>query len=173
MPKNSWTILDNNTIMFKDITKKLIGNSETYPEMTIRQNDSKVVKIPITTPDEIMIEVRQEFKRVEQSIEWNDPDETEIGVNEYSLPQDILEAADEILIFINGTFTGLTNNSGYYKDRAKGCITFLVGSATGFLNTDPMYNVLATDQVKKLAYEAKHGHPYERKVQNLITLEWR
>jgi len=173
MPKNSWTILDNNTIMFKDITKKLIGNSETYPEMTIRRNDSKVVKIPITTPDQIMIEVRQEFKRIEQSIEWSDPDETEIGVNEYSLPQDILEAADEILIFINGTFTGLTNNSGYYKDRAKGCITFLVGSATGFLNTDPMYNVLATDQVKKLAYEAKHGHPYERKVQNLITLEWR
>lgn len=172
-PKSSWTIIDNHTIMFKDTTKKLIGNSETFPEMTIRQPNGRVIKIPILNPDQILIEVRQEFKRIEQSIEWNDPDETEISVEKHSLLRDILEAADEILIFINGAFTGLTNNSGYYKDRAKGCLTFLVGSATSILNTDPLYNVFATDQAKRLAYEAKHGHPYERKVKKLITLEWR
>ena len=173
VPKNSWTILDNNTIMFKDTSKRLIGNSDTFPKLSLQRPDGKIVKIPMKTSDEIMIEVRQEFERTEQTIEWNDPNETEIDVSDAELPLEILEASDEILIFINGVFTGLTVNSGYYKDRAKGCITLLASSAVSMLNTDPLYNALALDQAKRMAYKEKHGVDYKRKVKNLITLEWR
>ena len=174
VPKNSWTILDNNTIMFKDTKKKLIGNSETYPNFTFMREDGNITTIETNTPAEILIEVRQEFKRVEGTIDWEEPNEQEIIVEKHEeLTLDILEAADEILIFINGCYTGLTNNSGYYKNKAKGSIQFLVSSAISFLNEDPLYNLLVEDQQRRINFKEKHGYDYARKVKNTITLEWR
>jgi hypothetical protein len=98
-PRNSFSIVDNNTILFKD-------------QNTI-----------LNIQDKILIEVRQEFRRKERTFNFESLDHFNIFRNEYDLALDILESRDEILIFINGTFAGLKENLGYIKNEDLNAIT--------------------------------------------------
>lgn len=173
MPKEAWTILDNHTILLKDTSTVLLGNTSNWPMQIILRPDGTRIEAPVKVADEVLIEVRQEFSRVEQTIVWREQNEWDIEVGKYDLPKEILEASDEILIFFNGMFTGLRCNFGYKKDKSRGCITFLSSSAVEAICNDPLYNYLMQNQDKRLAYKNEYGHDYVAKVENRITLEWR
>lgn len=173
MPKESWTILGNNTILIKDHSTMLLGHPNNFPVNKMHNQKGEIVDVTLTTCDEILIEVRQEFQRVEETINWQEFNNWDIGIDKYDLPKEILEAQDEILIFINGVFTALRNDYGYHKDRGRGCVTILSSSVIDALCTDPFYTILETNIEKKLAYVSKYGSQYLPKIDNRITLEWR
>lgn len=173
-PKESYVILDNHTIMFKDKETQLIGAENNFPVKHIRKDDGSVVEVEHKVEDRILIEVRQEFQRQERTITITDPNTFDINVEEHDLPKEILEAADEILIFFNGVFSGLRNNLGYVKDRNKGVITILDGSYVEMMNHDPLYKFFMLNTEKHLEWQDKNGgKPYEPNINNKITLEWR
>lgn len=173
-PQESFVILDNHTIMFKDRTTKLIGTNENYPVDYIRKKDGSIVNITRTQPDEVLIEVREQFDRQEQTITIKSIDTFDIDVKEHDLPPDIIEAADEILIYINGIFTGLKNGIGYKKDKQKGAITILDGNFVELMNHDPLYKLFMLDPDKRFKWQQKNGgKEYEPKIDNRVTLDWR
>lgn len=173
-PQDSFVILDNHTIMFKDQETKLIGSPDNYPKEYIRKEDGKIIELNRKQPDEILIEVRPKFDRKEQTITVRDINEYDINIRKYDLPPDIIEAADEILIFINGVFTGLRSGIGYIKDRQKGAITILDGKYVELMNNDPLYKLFMLDIDKHFLWQQRNGgRPYEPKINNKVTLEWR
>ncbi|ODV53222.1 hypothetical protein [Lysinibacillus fusiformis] len=175
MPHESYFILDNYTIKFKDNLTKLIGHESNFPTRTeIKGNDpSETVELPFIKEDLILIEVRQKYDKQEKTYTNYKPDNQEINVMEHNIPPNILEANDEILIYINGLFTGYKHNVDYRKDRAKGVITLLNDSYSRLINYDPLYKFLETDPKKMAKWELKYGRPYIPKIKNVVTLEWR
>ena len=152
----------------------LIGSQDNYPTEHVRKEDGEIVELNRRQQDEILIEVRQKFDRQEQTIQVKDINEYDIGIQKYDLPPDIIEAADEILIYINGVFTGLRNGIGYVKDRSKGAITVLDGNYVELMNNDPLYTLFMLDVDKHFLWQQRHdGKPYEPKINNKVTLEWR
>lgn len=173
-PQDSYVILDNHTILFNDRTTRLIGAPDNYPKEIVRKEDGELIELNRTQPDEILIEVRQKFDRKEETITVKDINEYDIDIQKYDLPPDIIEAADEILIFINGVFTGLRNGIGYIKDRSKGAITILDGDYVELMNNDPLYKLFMLDVDKHFLWQQRHDEqPYEPKINNKVTLEWR
>ncbi|PTY93104.1 hypothetical protein [Heyndrickxia sporothermodurans] len=173
-PQESYVILDNHTILFNDRETMLIGSQDNYPTEHVRKEDGEIVELNRRQQDEILVEVRQKFDRQEQTIQVKDIDEYDIGIQKYDLPPDIIEAADEILIYINGIFTGLRNGIGYVKDRSKGAITVLDGNYVELMNNDPLYTLFMLDVDKHFLWQQRHdGQPYEPKINNKVTLEWR
>lgn len=169
-PKESWTIIDNNTILFKDQTTKLISSEEEE----IIGADGKISIIPHSVTDKILVEVRQEFMRKERTITWTETDNWDIDVEKYDLPLDILEAQDEILIFVDGTYTGLRSNFGYRIDRVKGCITILDGEVINMLCKDELASYFAIHPEAAATWQKQHnGVAYTPVISHQITLEWR
>jgi hypothetical protein len=171
--KESFTVLDNYTILFKDNNTSLLGTPDNFPNKTILMSNNTTRQVPLTTYDDILVEVKQDFERQEQTILWEELNNWDIDIAKYDLPKEILEANDEIMIFVNGLYTGLRRNLGYRLDRARGCITILSSSVIEGICTDPLYNYLQTHQDKRLAYKTKYGHDYVPKIENKITFEWR
>lgn len=171
--KESYIILDNNTIMFKDKETRLIGTEDNYPVKTILK-DKEAVSMNRSIADEILVEVRQEFERQERTVIISEPNSHDIDIQKYDLPKEILEASDEILIFINGVFAGLRDNLGYKKDRSKGAVTILDGDYVEMMNHDPLWKFLMINTEKYLEWKDRNGgKEYEPKINNKIILEWR
>lgn len=138
-PQESYTILDNYTIMFNDDESSLIGNSFNYPNEVlldsnhapVKDDKGNLMKIHHTKADKILIEVRQDFDRVESYVKGNKTRTVNYSINiqENNLPNEILTSNDEILIYINGLFPGLKLNDGlrysYSRDTSKGTIEIL------------------------------------------------
>lgn len=173
MPAESWSLLSNNMIMFNDKTKVLTGNSKTYPNSTVMKSDGTLVTYPIKRPDDILIEVRQEFMRKEVTFNWSEPNNWEIGLDKYQIPFDILDCSDEILIFINGVFTGMRTNIGYIKNVSKGTISIQDSSVISMMCVDKLYTAIVSDQELRLAWKEKYGTDIKQNINNKITLEWR
>ena len=120
-----------------------------------------------------MIEVRQEFARKEVTINWTEANNWEISVEKYDIPIDILDCGDEILIFIDGVFTGMRTNIGYLKSVSKGSVSIQSSSVVNAMCTDKLYSDIISSQAKRLAYKNKFGKDIEQKINNKLTFEWR
>ena len=138
-PQSSYTILDNYTIMFNDEYNTLIGNTYNYPDevlldenhIPIKTDKGEIFKIHHDRADKILIEVRQDFSRIESYVPGNRSKTADYSVNiqANNLPTEILDTNDEILIYINGLFPGLKLNDGiryaYSRDTQRGTIDIL------------------------------------------------
>lgn len=175
MPYNSYFILDNYTIKFKDPVNKLIGHESNFPVRTeIKKDDpTDLIEMAFKKEDVILVEVRQNYDKQERTYRIYKPDNHEINVAENNLPPSILEANDEILIYINGLFTGYKHNVDYRKDRAKGVITLINDQYSRLINYDPLYSFLETDPKKMAEYQLRYGSLRTPQVENVVTLEWR
>jgi hypothetical protein len=171
-PMETYTILDNYTILFNDKTTMLVGSRNNFPdEKVIVRGAEKIVHH--TSADEILVEVKQSFERRENTIKLNRGTNYDISIAEYNLPIDILEAEDEIMIFVDGLFHGLMNLEGYVKDRHRGVITLLNSDVVDSIVSDPLHTFLASNCAANLAYKNTHGGAeYIPKTKQLI-LEWR
>jgi hypothetical protein len=175
MSNESFLILDNYTIKFKDPVNQLIGHSSNYPIKTVikDKDPSETVDLPFTDSDVVLVEVRQKYDKNEKTFTLHKPDNQEINVVANNIPSSILEANDEIMIFINGLFTGYKDNVEYRKELQKGTIALLSNRFSQLINYDPLYTYLALNPQKMAKWQLQHGAPYEPKIKNVITLEWR
>jgi hypothetical protein len=102
--------------------------------------------------------------------------QSEFYIENYNIPSNILDSKDEVLIYINGIFTGLTqrNSDAYQLDKIKGCITIKNSNVLALLNTDPLWNVLKRNDYIYIAWKNKYKKTeYVSNIKNQITLVWR
>ena len=152
------------------------------------RDDGDIVTVHHSRGTKILVEVKQDFQRKENFIKLNPDTVSDISISEYDLPIEILEAADEVMIFIDGLFMGLRKSFGYELDRYRGVISLGVRrdsndetqDKTETTNMDviqrivddPLYTFLESHPDKKLEYENKNGKPYEKKTRTVL-FDWR
>ena len=187
-PQTAFTILDNYTILINDKNDMLIGNANNYPTETILKDNKELVTIQHNKADKILVEVKQDFQRQENFIKLNPDTISDISISEYNLPIEILEAADEVMIFVDGLFMGLRKSFGYELDKYRGVISIGVRrdnddetqdktETTNFdviqrIIEDPLYTFLESHPDKKLEYENKYGESYQKKTRTIL-FDWR
>ena len=184
-PSETFTILDNYTIMFNDVNTALIGTASNYPDEILLDKDKLPVKtitgenavVHHTKSDDILIEVKQETnKREEHFLIDTNSQSFAVDLEQNDIPLEILETNDEVLIFVDGLFTGLKNNDGskftYSRDTSQGLITINSPDVIESIVTDPLYKFFKLNPSAALKYRNKHGEEYKPKKKDLI-LEWR
>lgn len=184
LPKDSWNILSNKTIMLRKLIWPTISTAaQTYPEQTYildknehgKKADGREITITHASPDRVVVEIRQEFERQEKTFLY--PGEiSEFSIEQYGLPNTIFETQDEVLVYVNGVFTGLTrrNSDAYRLDRNKECFTILNSGVLDMLNSDPLWNILRRNDYMYTAWKIKNNaSEYKSDIENYITLVWR
>lgn len=170
--QDSYTVLDNYTILLHDAKTKLIGGKHNFPEDKVLNNKGEYKDIHHINADRILVEVKQDLDRQENHI-YLSPDTTyEINVHKYELPMDMLEASDEIMIFIDGMYYGLRNLIGYQKDIYRNSIKLMDSAVASRIFADPLKVALSKNPKLNAKYEEEYGKPYEPKVIEM-TFDWR
>lgn len=174
-PADAFTVFDNYTLLINDDTA-LIGNSQNYPEETVLAGGSKHT-LTHSVADKLLVEVRQD-DRQEVTVQLEGHPIYDLDVEKLGISTDILEAADEIMIFSDGLYFGPTLNGseidgGYIINRARGCITIRQDEILESINTDDEYLYLKAHPYENIVYLKRHNNePYER-YNAKLTLEWR
>lgn len=175
--KTDWTILDNKTLMLKYNDFIAIGSSDNYPVEKCQKEDSNnIFEITHKNPDYILAEVRSDYDRKEITIDFSEDINNEIYIDKYKIPIDILEAADEIIIYWNGIFTGLSRNkkSDYRLDKYKGCVILQNIDFLAAMSKDPLGAILKSSVAKYAAWKnMKNKSEYIRPNDRSLTLVWR
>lgn len=187
-PQSSFTILDNYTLMLNDQKQMLTGNYNNFPDEKIIKTDGTVDTVHHEKADRLLVEVKWDYDRQENFIKLNPDTISDISISEYELPFEILEAGDEIMIFIDGLFFGLRKSFGYETDVNRGVISLGVRrdledstqekTQTNFdiidrIINDPLYTYFEKNPDKKLEYENTHdGKSYEKKTRTVL-FDWR
>lgn len=181
-PQDSYVILDNYTIMFKDDKHTLIGNDSNYPdEILLDDNHLPIVDekgryqtIHHKHGDNILVEIRQDLNKVENHIQSNKSKTAKYSVNvqDHNIPAEILDSSDEILIYINGLFAGLKLNDGmkyaYTRDINQGTISILDPSVSRILIDDsPLI------MQKKCAIQERDDSMRALKIAQVSMAEWK
>ena len=136
---------------------------------------------PNPMPSKILVEVRQDFDRVEKVLNFEErsggPNDIFVGSSGDfpQVPENILDTSDEVLIFLNGMFYGLAANNGYTLDKNRLEIRIHNNDFIDTVVKDPVYNIMYDENGNKtlaeLEFEDAHGYEYKRK--NEIILNWR
>lgn len=172
---DTFTVFDNYTLLINSETP-LIGDWQNYPAEDVVSGGKKYT-LTHDIADKLLVEVRQD-ERQEQTIQLDGHPVYDIDIEKYDLPPDILEAADEIMIFADGLYFGPTLNGneidgGYIKNVARGCITIRQDEILEAINHDEEDVHLRTHPYEKITYLKRHENkPYER-YNAKMTLEWR
>lgn len=189
-PSDSYVLLDNRTIMFLDQDTALLGNDKNFRLETREADDGTKIterveymhKDGITSrlvhknSDQILIEVLNDYG-------WNEShftlkqtkDNFKIVLDDYDVPNSILNSSDEIKIYIDGLFIGLRNNEGYRRvvNLDHPVLEIVNPGVIDRLRTDPMYNYLISTPSAMLAYKNTHGGKEYLPAAKDIILEWR
>ena len=173
--KEDWTLLGNKTIMIRNTAYPLIAPmSNTYPKQTYAGDPPFTVTHQQS--DVVYVEIRQEFERQEMTFSYDPDYYNEMSVDTLHIPSNILETKDEVLIFMNGLFTGLTirDSDSYHVDQYKGCLTIDNASVLSKLNIDPLYELLKTNDAVYNGWKIRNNKTeYVPDTTNNITIMWR
>lgn len=170
LPENAYTLFDNHTLLIND-DKALIGNNKNYPtEIIAANNTTHTLNRP--QDDLILVEVRQD-ERVEKTITCKGHPVYDIDTSAYNLDPSILEASDEIMIFVNGLFFGPSLNNGYAKSITRGVISISQDDTLQVMNYDEEKIHLDGDQESLEKYRINHNNNDYVQDNAKLTLEWR
>lgn len=172
LEKDDWSLLGNRTIMIKNTITPVVGTmSNNYPDEYVSDN-GKAIKVTHKQTDVISVEIRQDFSRQEYT--FNAPGGSEMNLEDLNIPANILETKDEILIYINGVFTGLSakDKNSYHTDPYKECLSIDNPKVLESLNIDPLWRVLQ-DKDTYEAWKLFTGKSAYIPRKNKITLVWR
>lgn len=170
-PLDAFTIFDNNTLLIND-NAALIGNINNYPTETLYVDQHKAVTLTRNISDKILVEVRQD-ERIETDFTIDSENfYGELSIDKYGLDRTILEASDEILIFIDGMFSGSKLNNGYRLYPYRGAIFISNEDANNIIRSDSEHEYLIGHRDEHASYLIKYGSDYEHDNANII-LEWR
>lgn len=180
-PQQAFTILDNYTLLVNDEKTMLVGNANNFPDEEVRPSeDGQHFYIHHEKSDQILVEVKQDYDRQENTILLDSTTNRSIDVEHYDLPLGILEASDEVAIYLDGLFTGLKKS----VDSDKEGMSYALSPYTGTIDikdadtiqriiNDPLYTFYETHPEAKLAYQNTHeGKSYPKKYHHLL-FEWR
>ena len=190
-PQDSYTLLNNKTIVFLDTDNQIIGNDSNYREETVAaedgskyiehteyrlNDDNEVVRLTHKRSDRIMVEVREDYDWKEAHFKLKrTKDCFKIVLDQYDLVASLLETNDEIKIYVDGCFFGLKKDQGYRKliDVAHPTLEIIDPDVIQRLTSDPMLDFLRTNPEEMLAYKNTHdGEEYLPPAKDII-LEWR
>ena len=88
------------------------------------------------------------------------------------MDQSILDASDEIMVFVNGLFFGARSCDGYQKNPLRGAITITQDEILSAMNSDEEYMYLKTNELENQKYLEKYDKPYSQ-YNATLTFEWR
>ena len=132
----------------------------------------KAVTLTRNISDKILVEVRQD-ERIETDFTIDSENfYGELSIDKYGLDRTILEASDEILIFIDGMFSGSKLNNGYRLYPYRGAIFISNEDANNIIRSDSEHEYLIGHRDEHASYLIKYGSDYEHDNANII-LEWR
>lgn len=183
-PEDRYSIIDNFTIAFNEVPTKLVGKD--YEHTWMYDSLGNLKKMQYRQPDNILIEVRRDYERRENTIEYKSNNSCSISMMEHDIPTDIFTntGKDEILIFVDGLFWGLRDGNGYELDTKNMTMKFenIQLRDNDYINIierlvhDPLESSLLTDEessINKRAWYKKYfGEEYKKK-SKIITLDWR
>lgn len=173
-PRESYVIVDANTIKFKDESSMLVGLPDNFPTQYVSQSDGAIVTLTRSMSDEILVEVRPDTSFKEQTITFDNVNDWDIDIAEYGLPPSLLTSKDEVMIYVNGLYTGLRSGLGYRKDSVEGKLTILSPSVVEAMTADSLQNYFQLNPAGYDKWKARTGQAaYLPKQQSRITLEWR
>ncbi len=177
LPKEDWMLLDNKRLLIKYNDYETIGSYNNYPEQVYFEDGNKFT-IRHEKPDHVMIEIRKDYDRNERTIELKktgDKYGSELYIENYDLPREILDSNDEILFYLNGQFLCMSRENLDYKlDKSKGCISFLNSDFVNLLNIDPLESLLNQNYLIYTAWKKQTGKDeYISDKKNKLTLVWR
>lgn len=169
LPAEAFTIMDNTTLSISN-DFILANNSYSFPDQKILANNN-IVTIRHKIPDCILIEKRQD-NRIEKTITVDSWPYYNIDTLANGIDDSLLATKDEILIFINGLFFGLTSLDGYIKQVDMYRLQLTDTDALSVINQDELYEYFIGN---KLAYQkyllTTEEDSYEHQ-HSSITLEW-
>lgn len=174
LPKEKWILLDNKRIMLNFDNYISLGTEDNYPKETFTK-DGNIFEVNHTYPDHIMVEIRKDYDRRENTIILEDND-FEISIEKYGLPIEILESEDEVLFYLNGQYLGLSRskNLDYKLNIYKACISLLNPDAVSMLTVDNLKILLDRNALIYAEWKKKTGKDkYVPKTKNELTLVWR
>ena len=177
IPNTDWSLLSDKTILLKYIDYKAVGSANNFPEEDLVDENYLPITITHKTEDIIVVEIRNDYDRKEQTI-YLDPTTniTELYMDDYGLPHDILESSDEVLFYLNGQFTGLSRNkdNSYKLDIYKGCITFRDSKLIAACAIDKVESLLTESNAVYNAWRRlNHKESYENTNKKALTIVWR
>jgi hypothetical protein len=178
LPKDDWTLIGNKTIQIIKSDRPYIGTTASnYPNESFykRETDS-LYTVHHNYPDRITIEIRQDYKRKEETFKMKYNRIPEFPINDYDIDPQVLETKDEVLFYINGLFTGLSRNivNGYVLNKYKSCITFNDRKVAALLANDPLYIDLYENPDKMEAWKKRTGKSeYTTSIKHYITYDYR
>lgn len=177
IPNTDWSLLSDKTILLKYIDYKAVGSANNFPEEELVDENYLPITITHKTEDIILVEIRNDYDRKEKTI-YLDPttDITELYMDDYDLPHDILESSDEVLFYLNGQFTGLSRNkdNSYKLDIYKGCIIFRDSKLIAACAIDKVKSLLTGSNVVYNAWRRlNHKESYENTNKKALTIVWR
>lgn len=169
-PEDSYTLHDNYTFSFNDAT--IIGSNKNYPVQTFADLYGNTFTQTHNQPDYILVEVREDTRQT-KTIEINKFPTYEINPTDYDIDMTILEAVDEIMIFINGLYFGAKKNEGYHINLSRGSIMISDQNTCDIINNDEMYNFLTGNSAANQLYLLRHDGAAYQHANAKITLAWR
>lgn len=175
LPRGAYTVLDNYTIVINS-DKQFIGSKDSYPEHKYIDAYGNVKVHRHLRPEELLVEVRQESRWTERTIETDQSFNGDIYVlsDNSQLPVTILDTQDTILMFVDGLYHGLTQNDGYVIDKTLGAISIrdatvlnamLKDDIETYLSLHPEYIGMLPKEIAAYRTRKKKGHN--------LTIEWR
>lgn len=180
-PQQAFTILDNHTILVNDNKNMLVGCNNNFPDEPVRIDDKgNKICIHHEKSDQILVEVKHDYDRQESFAMLSDTTNQSIDIRHYNLPIGILEPADEIMIYIDGIYTGLRKAVdenmqafAYAVNRYSGNLTIKDVDWINRITNDPLYTFYESHPEAKLAYQNTHGGDSYQKRCHSILLDWR
>lgn len=168
----------------EDVARQ-IGKTETKEtkdgDKYTEWNPEKQPNPLVISPDRIMVEVKYDYERTENTFEPDPGSKYEVNLDHYGLPLAMLDTNDEIMIFLDGLFFGLKNNEGYSKDKLSGSLIFKNQDFINSIIGDPLENYLQAhalderDKNPNIIYAEQLEEFRKSRPEKLhtITLEWR
>lgn len=171
-PKTAYSIYDNYTLLIND-PSALIGCDNNYPAETIQVDPHKKATIAWSESDKILVEVRQD-SRDERNLAIDSSNFAgELFIENYGLDPSILEASDEILIFVNGIYTGVKLHDGYKLNISRNSIMITDPDVNNMIRSDSEYQYLVGHPSEHAKYLTQNNNVEYKQKETDMIIEWR
>ena len=175
LPKEDWIILDNKKIMLKTSDYMALGDKSNFPVQEYIENGNSF-EVTHALPDNLVIEIRYDYDRLEQTVEIKGEDVMELSVEELRINPQILDTQDEILFYLNGQYLNLSRRStiDYKIDKYRKSIILYNSELIDALRKDPIKNLFDRNALIYNAWKQRTGKKeYVSEIKNKLTLVWK
>lgn len=175
LPKEDWLILNNKKIMLKFNDYMALGDKNNFPTQKYIEGEN-TFEITHLVPDNLVIEIRYDYDRLEQTIEVDKDNVMELSVEELGIDPRILDTQDEILFYLNGQFLNLSRRTAmdYKIDKYRKSIILYNSELIDILRKDPIKNLFDRNALIYNAWKQRTGNKeYVSEIKNKLTLVWK